>query len=65
MTTLISGRGPNGTSVELAVNANGELVVAGLAEMSAHLETIIAQLPAALTAGGNLKVSIEEDNSTP
>lgn len=65
MATLMYGRGPNGTSVELAVNANGELVVAGLAEMSAHLETLIAQLPAALSASGNLKVSIEEDNTTP
>lgn len=56
---------PSGNAVPLRVNANGELVVAGLAEMSNHLETIIAQLPAALSASGNLKVSIEEDNTAP
>lgn len=65
MTAYLHGLDPSGNLIPVRTNANGELVVAGLAEMSAHLETIIAQLPAALTAGGNLKVSIEEDNAAP
>lgn len=65
MTAYLHALDPSGNLIPLRVNANGELVVAGLAEMSAHLETIIAQLPAALTEAGNLKVSIEEDNTAP
>lgn len=49
----------------LAVNDSGELIIEGLADLNANLEALIALLPAALTTAGNLKVSIEEDNTAP
>ena len=65
MTAYLHGLDPSGNLIPVRTNASGELVVAGLAELSAQLDTIINQLPVALTTAGNLKVSIEEDNSTP
>ena len=65
MTAYLHALDPSGNLIPVRTNASGELVVAGLAELSAQLDTIIAQLPVALTTAGNLKVSIEEDNSTP
>lgn len=69
-TTTIAGRGPNNSTVEVAVDADGKLYVLGSfdppvggateAKQDDQIGLLGGGLPDALTAGGNLKVSIEE-----
>jgi hypothetical protein len=61
---LIHGLDSAGNMVPLKADTDGTLQVS-IDALTAKIDELIALLPAALTTAGNLKVSIEEDNTAP